>query len=356
MTLALIYHENYLLHEHTETHPERRERLQYTMDQLEEEGLFADPRISMIEPEPASDEQIRRVHDPDYLERLRTMSAAGTGKLDVDTYISEHTWETARLAAGGVIGGLDCVISGPFDTSFVMARPGGHHAFVDDGHGFCYLNNTAVGLRHVQETTDVERILVWDWDAHHGDGTQSIFYDDPSVLVLSTHQSGEHMFPGTGFAEEVGEGDGEGYTVNVPLPRRTGDESYLRIVSEIFEPLTRQFDPDLLFIEAGQDNHFTDPITDLGVTAQGYARLMERAVAMAAEVTDGALVASLGGGYGIESGLPYTNLAVFAALLGMDTSNVREPSIYEPPSEITPIDDVLAEVKAEHDAYWTFPD
>lgn len=356
MSLALLYHEDYLLHEHTPTHPERRERLQYTMDQLEEEGLFADPRISVIEPDPATDTQIERVHEPSYLEKLRSMSQTGEGQISVDTYISEHTWETAKLAAGGVIEGFESVVRGEFDSSFVMARPGGHHAFADDGHGFCYLNNTAIGLRHIQAATEVDRILVWDWDAHHGDGSQSIFYDDPSVLVLSTHQSGKTLFPGTGSVDEIGEGDGEGYNVNVPLPRKTGDRAYRRIVSEIFEPITRQYDPDLLFIEAGQDNHFTDPITDLGVTAQGYATLMERAVAMAEEVTGGDIVASLAGGYGIESGLPYTNLAVIASLLGSDTSNVREPAVYDPPSWTPSIDDVVERVKDVHGEYWTFPE
>jgi len=356
MSLALVYHEDYLRHEHTPTHPERRERLQYTMDQLEEEGLFADSQVTIVEPDAAGGRRLRRVHTREYLDRLRSMSQDGDGRLSHDTHVSEHTWETAKLAAGGVIEALERVVGGAFETSFVMARPGGHHAFADDGHGFCYLNNTAVGLRHIQATTDVDRILVWDWDAHHGDGTQSIFYDDPSVLVLSTHQSGQTLFPGTGSVSEVGEGDGEGHNVNVPLPRKTGDGAYLQVVSEIFEPITRQYDPDLLFIEAGQDNHFTDPITDLGVTARGYAQLMERAVSVAEDTADGRIVASLAGGYAIESGLPYTNLAVFAALLGSDTSTIREPSIYEPPTRNPDIDDVLREVKDVHGEWWDFPE
>jgi acetoin utilization deacetylase AcuC-like enzyme len=354
MSLALVYHEDYLLHEHTPTHPERRERLQYTMDQLEEEGLLADPDVTTVEPTHATAEQIERIHEPAYLDRLRSLSEDGSGQLSSDTHVSEHTWATAKLAAGGACEATELVARGDFERSFVMARPGGHHAFADDGHGFCYLNNTAVAIRHVQATTDVDRVLVWDWDAHHGDGTQSIFYDDPSVLVLSTHQSGETLFPGTGFTDEVGTGEGEGYNVNVPLPRWTGDDAYLDIVSEVFEPVTRQYDPDLLFIVAGQDNHFTDPITQLGVTAAGYAQLMDRAVAMAEDVTDGDVVASLGGGYGIEAGLPYTNLAVIASLLGLDTTHIREPAIYEPPSRSPDVSDVVAEVKRALAPHWEF--
>ena len=354
MTLALVYHEDYLLHEHTPTHPERRERLQYTMDQLEEEGLLGDPDVVLTEPEPATWEEIERVHTPAYMDQLRSMSTAGEGMLSVDTYVSEHTWESAALAAGGVMAALDRVATGDHGSAFVMSRPGGHHAFADHGHGFCFLNNTAVGLRHAQATGDVDRVLIWDWDAHHGDGTQSIFYDDPSVLVLSTHQSGETLFPGTGAVDEVGAGAGEGYNVNVPLPRKTGDEAYLEVVEEVFEPVTRQFDPDLLFIEAGQDNHFTDPITDLGVTASGYAALMERAVSTAVALDDTPVVASLAGGYAIEAGLPYTNLAVFAALLGYDTSAIREPSVYGPPPASPSVTDVIDRVKTTHGAWWDF--
>lgn len=352
MTLGLVYHEDYLLHEHTPTHPERRERLQYTMDQLEEEGVLSDPSVRGLDPVEATDEQISRVHTAAYLDRLRSMSASGTGMLSVDTHVSEHTWATARLAAGGVIRGLEAVVTGAVDSAFVMARPGGHHAFRGDGHGFCYLNNTAVGIRHIQETTDVDRVLLWDWDAHHGDGTQSIFYEDPSVLVMSTHQDGRTLFPGTGDVEDVGEGPGEGYNVNVPVPPKTSDGGYARVVEEIFEPIAQQYDPDLVFIEAGQDNHFTDPITDLGVTAQGYVGLMESAIEAADGLTEGDLVASLAGGYGIEGGLPYTNLAVIATLLGYDTGNIREPAIYNPPSYEPDVGDVLERVKRAQEPFW----
>jgi len=354
MTLALYYHEDYLLHENTPTHPERRERLQYTMDQLREEGLLDSSALEVREPEPASTSDLHRVHDGEYLDRLRRMSQRGEGQPSVDTHVSEHVWDQARLAAGGVADAVEAVATGTHPRSFVMARPGGHHAFADDGHGFCYLNNTAVALRRVQATTDADRILLWDWDAHHCDGTQSIFADDPSVLVMSTHQSGRTLFPGTGFVREVGAGAGEGYTVNVPLSPRTGDDAYLRVVENIFEPIAEQYDPDLLFVEAGQDNHFTDPITDLGVTAQGYARLMGQAVDAAAELCDGRLAASLAGGYGIEGGLPYTNLAVIASLAGLETSNIREPAIYEPPSASPGVDRVIDRVKERHGEYWDF--
>ncbi|AKH97780.1 histone deacetylase family protein [Halanaeroarchaeum sulfurireducens] len=353
MTVGLVYDEAYLQHEHTPTHPERKERLQYTMDQLYEEGLLDDPAVRVLHPDEATDTQLSRVHTDDYLERLRSMSASGSGKLSRDTHISANTWNTAKLAAGGVVTAMDAVVTGETDSAFVMARPGGHHASADDGHGFCYLNNTAVGIRHLQSKYDVENVLLWDWDAHHGDGTESLFYDDPSVLVMSTHQDGRTLFPGTGDIDDVGEAAGEGYNVNVPLPPKTSDEGYLRVVEEIFEPIAEQYDPDFVFIEAGQDNHFTDPITDLGVTAQGYTRLMEHAKDAANELAGGDLVASLAGGYGIEGGLPYTNLGVIATMAGYDTSGIHEPDVYEPPTFNPNIQDVLERVKRVQSAYWS---
>ncbi|MFB6081771.1 MAG: histone deacetylase family protein [Halanaeroarchaeum sp.] len=352
MSLGLVYDSEYLDHEHTPTHPERKERLQYTMDQLTEEGVLADPSVDVVSPSPATAAMIERVHTDGYLERLRSMSASGSGMLSVDTHISAQTWAVAKLAAGGVAAGLEMVADGRYDASFVMARPGGHHAFADDAHGFCYLNNTAVGIRHLQATTDVDRVLLWDWDAHHGDGTQSLFYDDPSVLVMSTHQDGRTLFPGTGDERDVGEGAGEGYNVNVPLPPKTGDDGYERVVEAVFEPIAEQFDPDMVFIEAGQDNHFTDPITDLGVTAQGYVTLMEHAVDAAERLTGGDIVASLAGGYGIEGGLPYTNLAVIATLLGLDTSAIREPAGYDAPSYEPDVEDVIRRVTRVQSDYW----
>ncbi|MDZ7687963.1 MAG: histone deacetylase [Halobacteriales archaeon] len=352
--VALVYHDDYLLHEHTPTHPERRERLTYTMDQLREEGVFEHPAVERVEPERVEETEMGRVHTDDYIEELKRMSSEGRGALSVDTHVSKHTWESALLAAGGVVEGVERVLDGENDASFVMSRPGGHHAFADHGHGFCFTNNTAVALRRAQETHGVEKILLWDWDAHHFDGTQSIFYDDASVLTMSTHQTGRTLFPGTGYADEVGEGEGEGYNVNVPLLPKTGDEGYARVVEEVFEPIARQYDPDLLFVEAGQDCHFTDPITDLGVTARGYVSLMDTAVETADSLCDGRVVASLAGGYGIEGGLPYTNLAVIASLADMDTSNVREPATYEPPSDGPDVGRVIENVKQNLDGYWDF--
>jgi len=353
--VAFVYHENYLLHEHHPTHPERRERLTYTLDQLEEEGVFDFPLLDVIEPDPATEEEMRLVHRADYLKRLKNMSERGHGSLSMDTHVSEHLWEQALLAAGGVMRAGELVVEGTYPRTYVMSRPGGHHAFSDHGHGFCFTNNSAVAIRHLQRTyDDVDRVLVWDWDAHHCDGTQSIFYDDPSVLVISTHQDGRSLFPGTGFIDETGTAEGVGYNVNVPLPAMTGDEAYMRVVEEIFKPVAEQYGPDFFFIEAGQDNHYTDPITNLGVTAQGYTRLVEAAVDTAERLTSGRFMASQAGGYGIEGGLPYTNTGVIAAMAELDTSCVREPGQGGAPEGADDIGPVIEQVQSTHADHWEF--
>ncbi len=355
--LGLIYHEDFLLHEHSPTHPERRERLMYTMDQLREEGIFDFPGIRLFEPEKATRKQMSGVHTEDYLDELKSMSSRESGKAidtEGETIIQESTYEQAKLAAGGAILASEVVLAGEADRSFLIARPGGHHAFSDHGHGFCFTNNLAIMIENMKEKYELERILVWDWDAHHFDGTQSIFYSDPSVLTISTHQDGKTLFPGSGFVDEIGKDEGEGFNVNVPLPPRTSDEGYMKAVKEVFVPLARSYQPDAFVIQAGQDNHFTDPITNLNLTAEGYSRMMEKAVEVADELCEGEIIAALGGGYGIEGGLPYTNLAVIASLAGLDTENIREPKNYNSPNRgenLNEINRVLERVKDTIDPY-----
>ena len=356
MRTALVYHQDYLLHENSPTHPERRERLMYTMDQLQEEGVFELPQIELHRPGKATEEQLLRVHSRAYLDELRELSRREGGAIDREgeTIMQEVTYEQARLAAGGAIMGGSLVMEGRVPHSFVMARPGGHHAFRDHGHGFCFINNVSTMIRHVQQTHGLDRILLWDWDAHHFDGTQSIFYDDPGVLAISTHQDGRTLFPGTGFIDEVGTGDGEGYTVNVPLPPYTSDTGYLRVVEDVFVPLAESYDPQLMVIQAGQDNHFTDPITQLNLTAGGYARMMDIAVETAGRLCGNRVVAIMGGGYGIEGGLPYTNLAVIASLAGEDTSHIREPANYplpDPDRNLDLVEGIIDRVREVHSRY-----
>jgi len=323
--LALIYDDEYLEHEQHPTHPERRERLSYTLDRLREEGVLEVEGVDLVEPEPADREDIELVHDPDHVELIRRMSEQGGGVIDADTAVTERTYEQALLAAGGSILAVELVVKGEYDVAFAMVRPPGHHAGRAKAAGFCYFNNAAIATEYAIQELDVERVAILDWDAHHGDGTQEIFYDRDDVLYVSIHQDGRTLYPGTGFPHEVGEGDGEGYTVNIPVPPGSGDETYRRAFREIIDPVVREYDPDLILISAGQDCHFTDPITNLAVTARGYEWMMRRAVELAEDVDALGPVAVLEGGYSVEDGLPYTNMAVICGLAGLPT-DLKEPA------------------------------
>ncbi len=325
MRTGIVYHKKYLEHEQDPRHPERRERLAYTIDQLMEEGLFEDESIVLLEPFMASIEDVLEVHTRDYIEFLRRESERGGGIIDFDTNIPKGVFERALLAAGGAIRAAKAVVDKEVRNAFAMIRPPGHHAKPHIGAGFCYLNNMAIMVKWLLKR-GFERILILDWDAHHGDGTQEIFYEDDRVLFISTHQM--PLYPGTGYPYEVGRKEGEGYTINIPLPPGTSDEGYLYVFEKVIEPVTSEFKPEFIAISAGQDNHFTDPITGLALTAKGYGEMMRRAVGLAERFCEGRLVAVLEGGYSVEAALPYTNLAIIAAMAGKDISHIREPETY----------------------------
>jgi len=355
MVTGIVFHEEYLKHEQSPTHPERRERLAYTMDQLREEGIFESDRIVLLEPFKASLDDVLEVHTEEYVKFLERESKRG-GIIDFDTNIPVGVFERALLAAGGAIRAAQAVLNRECENAFAMIRPPGHHAKPYIGAGFCYLNNMAIMVKWLLKR-GFERIAILDWDAHHGDGTQEIFYNDDRVLFISTHQM--PLYPGTGYPEECGAGRGEGYTVNIPLPPGTGDEGYMMVIDEIIEPIVNEFEPEFIAISAGQDNHFTDPITSLALTARGYAEMMRRAVEMSRKHCDGRLVAILEGGYSVEGALPYTNLGIIAAMAGFDLSAIREPENYLPEllwrkrdSALVKLRHNIEDVKRVHSKYW----
>ncbi len=355
MVTGIVFHEEYLKHEQSPTHPERRERLAYTMDQLREEGIFDSENIRILEPFKASVEDVLEVHTREYVDFLRAESKRG-GIIDWDTNIPVGVFDRALLAAGGAIRAAQAVLDEEVDNAFAMIRPPGHHAKPHIGAGFCYLNNMAIMVKWLLKN-GLERIAILDWDAHHGDGTQEIFYEDDRVLFISTHQM--PLYPGTGYPEECGVGRGEGYTINIPLPPGTGDEGYMMVIEEVIQPVVDEFQPEFIAVSAGQDNHFTDPITSLALTARGYAEMMRRAVEIAERHCKGRLVAVLEGGYSVEGALPYTNLGIIAAMAGMDISCIREPENYlaelawrKRESSLLKLRTNIEDVKKVHSRYW----
>ncbi len=355
MVTGLVFHEEYLKHEQSPIHPERRERLAYTLDQLIEEGIIDGYTVKLLEPTPAMIEDVLEVHTKEYLEFLMRESEKGVSIIDYDTNIPKGVFQRALLAAGGAIRAAKAVLDREVDNAFAMVRPPGHHAKPWIGAGFCYLNNMAIMVKWLLKR-GFERIAILDWDAHHGDGTQEVFYEDDRVLFISTHQI--PLYPGTGYPHECGAGKGEGYTINIPLPPGTGDEGYMMVIDEIIEPVILEFSPQFIAISAGQDNHFTDPLTSLALTAKGYAEMMRWAVEMSKELCNGRLVAVLEGGYSVEAALPYTNLGIIAAMAGLDISNIREPEnylselIWRKRNVYEKLKSNIEDVKRVHRRYW----
>ena len=281
------------------THPERQERLLYTQDQLREEGLFDIEGIREYKPDVAQSADVDRTHFtfPD-VARVVT---------------SSHL-----ISAGGAIRAARLIKENRADRAFALVRPPGHHAMsvVHGSRGFCTINIEAVMVEYLREFHGVRRVAIVDTDCHHGDGTQDIFWHDPNVLFISLHQDGRTLYPGTGFPSELGGPTALGATCNIPLLPGTSDEGFLHVLDHVVLPLIERFKPEVIINSAGQDNHYSDPITDMAFSAQGYAELTRRL---------GADIAVLEGGYSIQGALPYVNLGICLAMAGLDTSHVREP-------------------------------
>ena len=257
-----------LAHDTGPGHPERAERIVALAAALEEHANFGyEPRSSP----PASDAQLTAVHPPAHVARIEAISASGGGAIDADTVLSEGSAEAARYAAGGVVGLVDALLEGGARTGASLHRPPGHHAEADRAMGFCLYNSVAVGAQHALDAHGLERVLILDWDVHHGNGTNAIFAEEPRVLFVSIHES--PLYPGTGRAGDVGAGSGRGTNVNVPVPGGSGDETFCSIVEHTVLPLARRWRPQLVLLSAGFDAHADDPLAGCTVTDAGYAAM-----------------------------------------------------------------------------------
>jgi acetoin utilization deacetylase AcuC-like enzyme len=287
----------------TPNHPEREERLLYTQDQVFEEGLLDFTNIIEYKPGLATADDINRAH------------------ICVPDALSVVT-ESHLVSAGGAITAAEKVLSGEVDNAFALVRPPGHHAMlvVHGARGFCNVNIEAIMIEYIRKHYGPKRIAVVDTDCHHGDGTQDIYWNDPDTLCISLHQDGRTLYPGSGFRDEFGGPNALGATVNIPLPPQTSDEGFHMVLDRVILPILDEFNPDLIINSAGQDNHYSDPITNMRFSAQGYARLNER---LAPDI------AVLEGGYSIEKALPYVNVGIILAMAGLDYSHVLEPD-YDP--------------------------
>jgi acetoin utilization deacetylase AcuC-like enzyme len=260
------------------------------------------------------------VHAPAYIERILDTAGEPRRYLDPDTVTSERSCEAAFLAAGGVLAAVENIMNGVVDNAFALIRPPGHHAERDHPMGFCIFNNVALAARYAQKKFGLHKILIIDWDVHHPNGVQHIFYEDPSVLLFSTHRF--PYFPGTGDARETGEGAGKGFTINVPLPAQRTDIDFTNIYRHLLVPVALEFQPQLILISAGFDTHSDDPIGGMKVTEQGYARLTELILGAAQTVCYGRVLAVLEGGYDLVA-LRRSVQAVLQTMKTGATDNTR---------------------------------
>lgn len=291
---ALIYEDLFLKHFTGYSHPETAQRLQLVMKGLEQSGL----RKNMIhlKAQPVAEKWITKVHTPKFWSFLNAQAKAAPTYLDPDTLLSPHSLPAAQLAAGGMLAAVDAIMAGQVANAFAAVRPPGHHATPDRAMGFCFINQVAIAARYVQERHGIKRVLIVDWDVHHGNGTQDIFEADPTVFFFSTHQFPH--YPGTGGADEVGVGPGKGTVLNVPLDRGAGDKEVIAAFRDQLVPAMEKFKPEFIFISAGFDAHENDPLAELKFTAAGYKELTRIVMAIADKHAKGRIVSMLEGGYG----------------------------------------------------------
>jgi acetoin utilization deacetylase AcuC-like enzyme len=334
MATGFVFHELYMWHntwnwaqvfppgltvqpgEHAEN-PETKRRFR---NLVEVSGLL--DRMVPLRARPATVEELARVHTRAHIERIRAMSDAGGGDASVLTPFGTGSFEIAQLAAGGTMAAVEAVLSGRVRNAYALVRPPGHHAVADKGMGFCLFANVAVAIAHARATLGLRRVATVDWDVHHGNGTQWIFYEDPETLTISLHQ--DNLFPpGSGGLAETGAGAGSGANLNVPLPPGCGDGAYVEAFERVVIPALRRFRPELVVVPSGFDASGVDPLGRMMVSSEGYRRMTRLLMAAADELCGGRLVMSHEGGYSATY-VPYCGLAVLEEMSGIRT-HVEDP-------------------------------
>lgn len=302
------------------THAENPETKRRFRNLLEVSGLL--DQLAPIRPRPATDDELARFHTREHIEKIKRMSAEFGGDASYLCPFGTGSFEIAQLAAGGVINAFDAVIEGRVDNAYALVRPPGHHATADTGMGFCLFGNAVIGIMHAQEVHGVERIAVVDWDVHHGNGTQSAFYERSDVLTISLHQ--DSLFPpDSGALTEIGTGEGEGYCLNVPLPPGCGNGAYLDAMQRVVLPALERYKPDLVVVPCGFDASGVDPLGRMMVSSEGYRNMTAMLMEAADKHCAGRLVMTHEGGYS-EMYVPYCGLAVLEQLSGIKT-DIEDP-------------------------------
>jgi len=323
---GVVVDRRYRDHQGPDGHPERPERLAAVERAIDAHREHLVP----VAARPASDEEILRVHGAAHLARVAAAAQHAPQNLDPDTYVCRESLEVARLAAGGAIDLARQVASGRLGTGLAAVRPPGHHAEAGRAMGFCLFNNVAIAARALQAEDGVERILILDWDVHHGNGTQHSFEEDPTVLYASTHQF--PYYPGTGAAGEAGRGKGTGFTLNVPLPAGCGDATYAGVMQRVLVPVTEKFRPEVILVSCGFDAHVDDPLAAMQVTGAGFEAMASIVRALAEATCGGRLVFVLEGGYAASS--LYEGTHAVLSVLTRATAPPLPPPVAMPPGSV----------------------
>jgi acetoin utilization deacetylase AcuC-like enzyme len=341
MPLTLFTSDRFADHLNPPGHPERVERAE-VMQVVASEYRKRGGRV--VEPRPATDEEIVRVHDREYLSLIKETAGRATA-LDLDTFTSPDTYEVARMAAGAAIASVDHVLDGPAGTrALAMVRPPGHHAERNRAMGFCLFNNIALAAAHAR-ARGLARVAIVDYDVHHGNGTQWSFYDDPAVLFVSSHQF--PFYPGTGEAGAIGTGTGLGFTVNLPVEAGGTDADFEKLYSTVVAPVLRQFGPQLILISAGFDAHADDPLGGMRLSTEQLGRLTALIASVATDLCDGRVVAITEGGYDLQALAGC--LRIVTRVLGGETSSAGVPA---PQGTTARADTTLAAVRPHLTKYW----
>ena len=298
---ALIFTPKYYEHNTGPGHPETSKRLRVIIKELEKLNLFsATGKCKLVKPDAALIEDLELVHTPEHIQLVKRTCEHGGGLLDLgDTVVSPASFEVARYAVGGAIKAVNLVQSKKVINAFALVRPPGHHAGPYYAAGFCMFNNVAIAATHLIKKFHLERVLILDIDAHHGNGTQEIFYDTDKVLYVSLHED-PRDFPGTGFVDEVGEGEGLGYNVNFPFPFKVGDKAYLKAIDQVVIPIAQQYTPQFILTSIGYDGYYGDPVAKLRLSTACYALIFEKLIDLASTLCEDRFVAVLEGGYNLK--------------------------------------------------------
>jgi acetoin utilization deacetylase AcuC-like enzyme len=347
---ALIFSPQYYRHNTGKNHPESARRLYAIIKGIEKSKILRTSNLQLIQPERARIEDVELVHGLEYIKLVEAVCKSGGGLLDLqDTVTSPESFETALYAVGGTLKAVNLIMKREFENAFALVRPPGHHAGKYRACGFCIFNNVAIAAKHLTTKYKLRRVLILDVDAHHGNGTQETFYETNKALYISLHED-PSSFPGTGFVDEIGEGEGLGCTVNIPFPFGTGDRIYLKAMNEIVKPIIRQYKPEFILVSAGFDGHYADPVANLSLSAPCIQQIHEMTARLATEVCQGRLVSVLEGGYSLKY---VGKLAASAIAAISQTSYIAKDTI---PLTSRNIEfqgaKVIREVKKVQKAFW----